>query len=164
MQYQRDILDGIRRILKALRESSRASEQELGLSGAQLLVLQHLNAKKPLSINELAAKTQTHQSSVSVVVSKLVDAELAKRQESHQDARRVEVVLTNKGLRLTQKKSTQLAHERLFTAIADMPTEQQKLLSELLIQLVDAAGFSNQQASLFFEDEGQVKNETVSKK
>ena len=57
-------LDGIRRILRDLRVSSRAAEQELGLSGAQLFVLQQLAQAPAESLNELANRTRTHQSSV----------------------------------------------------------------------------------------------------
>jgi DNA-binding MarR family transcriptional regulator len=153
MHYQRDILDAIRRILKSLRESSRIAENELGLSGAQLLVLQFLKSGKPLSINELAERTQTHQSSVSVVVSRLADANLVKRQPSERDGRRVEIGLTAHGAKLLGKKAPKLAQEKLFGAIATLPVAKQKQLALLLTQVVETAGFANQTASLFFEDE-----------
>jgi DNA-binding MarR family transcriptional regulator len=155
MQYQREILDAIRRILRSLRESSRAAESELGLSGAQLLVLQLLKPTKPLSINELAEKTQTHQSSVSTVVSRLVDRELVKRQPSPEDGRRVEIHLTSAGTRLLNKKVPKLAQEKLFAAIAHLPAGKQKQLAELLTQIVETAGFSEQQPTLFFEDDNE---------
>ena len=65
----RTILDSIRGIVQVLRESSRAAEERVGLSGAQLFVLQKLGEGGGASLNELAARTRTHQSSVSVVVS-----------------------------------------------------------------------------------------------
>ena len=67
------VLDGVRRIVHALRASSRRAEQDYGLSGAQLFVLQRLADAPALSVNELAARTHTHQSSVSTVVAKLVE-------------------------------------------------------------------------------------------
>ena len=68
------VLDGVRRIVQALRASSRWAEQHVGLSGAQLFVLQKLAETPGMSVNELAERTHTHQSSVSTVVSRLVDA------------------------------------------------------------------------------------------
>src|SRR5262245_40728501 len=38
----RAILDGLRRVVQVLRESSRAAERRIGLSSAQLFVLQRL--------------------------------------------------------------------------------------------------------------------------
>ena len=61
-----NILDSIRRIVHGLRVSSKIAEKELGISGAQLFILQKLSQSNRLSINELAERTLTHQSSVSV--------------------------------------------------------------------------------------------------
>ncbi|MGE3680337.1 MAG: MarR family winged helix-turn-helix transcriptional regulator [Bdellovibrionales bacterium] len=156
MQYSREILDAIRKILRAIRESSRAAESELGLSGAQLLVLQLLKTGGPLSINELAEATQTHQSSVSVVAARLAQAELVQRRPSPVDGRRVEISLTPAGVRLLNKRFPILAQERLISAVAQLPSGKQKALAELLNQVVEAAGLSEQPATLFFEDEKDI--------
>ena len=76
------VLDGVRRIVQALRASSRWAEQHVGLSGAQLFVLQKLAETPAMSVNELAARTHTHQSSVSMVVSRLVEHGLVTRTRS----------------------------------------------------------------------------------
>lgn len=151
MQYDQQILDAIRRIFRSLRESSRAAESKLGLSGARLLVLQSLK-NETLSINELAAKTQTHQSSVSVVVARLEEQGFIKRRISSEDARRSEIALTVKGAALLKKKSPQLAQERLFGAIGGLTPQQRKQLATLLTDVVHRAGFDDQPATLFFED------------
>ncbi len=64
-------MDCIRHIFKALRVSSSQLEKELGLSAAQIFVLRKLCEEPGLSINDLAVRTTTHQSSVSVVVKKV---------------------------------------------------------------------------------------------
>src|SRR5262245_81630 len=91
------VLDAIRQIVQALRESSRWSERHVGLSGAQLFVLQALAEAPGISLNELAARTHTHQSSVSVVVTRLVDAGLVRRGRSGLDARSVTLSLSPRG-------------------------------------------------------------------
>src|SRR5690349_10968583 len=73
------VMNGIRSIVRALRLETRAIERELGISLAQLWVLQLLNERPAKTLTELAAATATHQSSVSVVVRRLVDAGLAVR-------------------------------------------------------------------------------------
>src|SRR5438105_15524255 len=50
----RAVLDGIRAIVRALRESSRQAERVVGLSAAQLFVLQRLAGARALSLGELA--------------------------------------------------------------------------------------------------------------
>src|SRR6188768_2776524 len=83
----RAILDAVRRIVRTLHESSRAAEKSLGLTGAQLFVLQKLAEVPGLSLNALAAQTHTHQSSVSTVVSRLVERGLVLRAPAVDDAR-----------------------------------------------------------------------------
>src|SRR5213083_186147 len=73
------ILDAIRRLVRHLRLADRAAQTDLGISGAQLFVLTELGKTGSLSLNDLALRTRTDQSSVSVVVSRLVDAGLVTR-------------------------------------------------------------------------------------
>ena len=54
----REVLDSVRWIFQALRESSRRAERQVGLSGAQLFVLQKLAETPGISVNELAERTQ----------------------------------------------------------------------------------------------------------
>src|SRR3984957_113806 len=96
----RRILDAFRRIVQALRLFDRQAEKAAGVSGAAVFVLQKLADGQPVSVNELAARTHTHQSSVSVVVQRLVDRKLVRRQRSGDDARRVELTITAAGRRV----------------------------------------------------------------
>lgn len=149
----RRILDSIRRIVRALRVSSRAAEKHAGLSGAQLFVLEKLaEAGGPLSINEVAERTLTHQSSVSVVVQRLARRKLIAVSRSRVDARRIELVLTAAGRRALGK-SPGSAQVRLIQALKRMPFAQRRTLANLLMRLVDEAGISDAEPALFFEDE-----------
>src|SRR3954451_6196920 len=87
----RSVLDGIRHIVRELREASRHAERAVGVSAAQLFVLQRLAGARSLSVSELAERTHTHQSSVSVVVTKLARRGLVTRERAEGDARRLEV-------------------------------------------------------------------------
>src|SRR5262249_54251271 len=95
--HVRAVMDALRRIVRALRISARAAEGRLGISGAQLFVLHQLANGGASSIDELAARTHTHQSSVSVVVSRLADRGLAVRRTAPDDARRTAIALTSAG-------------------------------------------------------------------
>jgi MarR family transcriptional regulator, lower aerobic nicotinate degradation pathway regulator len=73
-------LDAIRKLIRALGDSARMAQGRTGITGAQLFVLRMLAAQPAgLSINELADRTMTHQSSVSVVVSRLAARGLVAR-------------------------------------------------------------------------------------
>src|SRR4051794_36111721 len=138
-QDVRSILDSIRRIVRTLRVASRAAEKEVGLTGAQLFVLQHLAEAPALSLNDLAERTKTHQSSVSVVVQRLVDRALVARDRSGRDARRVELTMTP-AARALLKKAPGAAQDRLIDAVQRMPPTSRRRLAGLLESLVHDLG------------------------
>src|SRR3954447_23621373 len=133
----RAVLDGIRRIVRALRESSRRAQGDVGLSAAQLFVLQRLAGASSLSLNELAARTLTHQSTVSVVVSRLVRAGLVDRARGVVDGRRVDITLTPRG-REVLHKAPEAAQDRLIAALASVGPAARRRLAADLGRLVEA--------------------------
>src|SRR5471030_1999964 len=142
----RSVLDSIRRIVRALRVSSRAAEKNVGLSGAQVFILQQLAHAETLSVNDVAARTFTHQSTVSEVVQRLVDKKLVERRQSKQDGRRAELSLTAAGAAHLKKlsggqgaKSGELFQLRLIAALGKMTAPRRAQLSALLQELVDHA-------------------------
>lgn len=147
----REVLNALRRIVRSLRVSSRTAEQRVGLSGAQVFVLQCLARQSPCSVNELAARTATDQSSVSVVVSRLVARGHVRRAASKADRRRVELSLTKSGLALLQS-APEAAQDRLILALSKLPKPELKTLSRSLIKLVELAEVSQESPSLFFEE------------
>ena len=146
----RQVLDAIRRIVRALRESSRATERSVGIGAAQLFVLQRLAAAPGLSLNELAARTFTHQSSVSVVVSRLVDRGLLTRTRGGDDGRRIAISATPAG-RALLARAPAAAQERLLAGLALMGARPRRELADLLGRLVDLMALPDRNPPMFFE-------------
>src|ERR1700743_2249656 len=63
--YERS-MNAIRSIVRAQRINTRAIELKMGISLAQLFVLQQLAERPSDSLNDLAERTATHQTSASV--------------------------------------------------------------------------------------------------
>jgi DNA-binding MarR family transcriptional regulator len=147
----RVVLDAIRRIVQALRESSRAAEKRAGLSGAQLFVLQTLGESPGLSLNELAERTRTHQSSVSVVVAKLARRRFVERGTARGDARRAEIRLSTRG-RSRLRSAPQTAQHRLIAAVDALPAADRRRLAATLDQLVDAMGLTTRRPAAMFDE------------
>jgi DNA-binding MarR family transcriptional regulator len=148
----REALDSLRRIVQALRESSRRAEQRLGISGAQLFVLEKLADAPSQSLNDLAARTFTHQSSVSTVVARLVKQGLVSRQHPAGDSRKLELVLTARGRRLAAQ-TTGAAQERLIASIERMPARSRRQLATLLGRVVDQMDATRRHPRMFFDDD-----------
>ena len=154
MESRRAVLDSIRRIVRAVRLSSRSSESTVGLSAAQLFVLQRLAERDGLSINELAGETLTHQSSVSVLVSKLAARRLVRRAISPRDRRRTVLSLTAKGRRALSGAPEPM-QVRLIAALADLSDADVARLARLLARWTEAAGIAGTAPTLFGEEEGR---------
>lgn len=145
------VLDGLRRLVKTLREGSRAAEQTLGLSGAQLFVLQALAGNSALSLTELAERTHTHQSSVSVVVAKLVARKLVQRSRASDDARRLVLRLTARGAQVL-KKAPDATQDRLIEALGQLPAKERRALGQSLAKVADLMALPERAPQMFFED------------
>jgi DNA-binding MarR family transcriptional regulator len=147
----REVLNSLRRIVRSLRVASRTAEQQVGLSGAQLFVLQCLARQSPCTVSELAMRTATDQSSVSVVVSRLVQRGHVRRAPSKADRRCVELTLTRSGRALLER-APRAAQDRLLFALEKLPGRELEALSAILAKVVETAEVAQEPAALFFED------------
>ena len=146
------VLDDLRRIVRALRLSSRSSERRLGVTAAQLFVLKVLAGARSRTMGELAALTRTHQSTVSVVVKRLVARGLVHRATSTRDARCVELRLAPAGRRLL-RKAPAAAQERLIEGVERLPPRERKALAAALHRLTREMRLAEDDPSMFFEDD-----------
>jgi DNA-binding MarR family transcriptional regulator len=149
-------LDGLRAIVRALRLNSHALERRIGISGAQLFVLQQLAEGPARSMNELAERTLTHQSSVSVVVSRLVERGLATRSASPSDARRSEIALSAKG-RAMLRRAPVTVQSRLVEGLRRLPPARLRALAAAIEEWTHAAGIEGSRPPLLFEEPQSAK-------
>jgi DNA-binding MarR family transcriptional regulator len=153
LQVIADVMDGIRAVVRALRINTRAIEKQLGISLAQLWVLQLLSQGPAESLNELAVATATHQSSVSVVVKRLVDRDLATRTTVSADKRRVRIELTEAGRSLLGK-APETVQVALIGGLRRMSPERRQELAGLMREWLDAAGLDMSKAPpMLMEDD-----------
>jgi len=145
------VLDAIRRIVQTLRESSRLAERRLGLTGAQLFVLHKIAENPGSSVNELAAHTHTHQSSVSAVITRLVEQGLVQRAASNSDGRRVELTLSSHGRRAAAR-APDPAQARLVDAIEQLAPARRRQLAAALGEVANALTGDAGAPAMFFEE------------
>jgi DNA-binding MarR family transcriptional regulator len=155
----RDVLDAFRRIVQTLRESSRRAERRVGLSGAQLFVLHKLAENPRSSVNELAAHTHTHQSSVSAVVTRLVEQGLVQRAPSDSDGRRVELTLSPQGRRAAARVPDP-AQARLVAAIEQLAPARRRQLAAALGEVANTLAGADSAPVMFFEERRARRRES----
>ncbi len=145
-------MESLRRIVQALRQSALHSETVSGLTGAQALVLRTIGDHEGASVNDLAAATFTHQSTVSEVIAKLEARGLARRARSPEDGRKTAVTLTPEGRQILAA-SPPTANEKLMKAVTGLPPDTLAQLAATLHALTTAAGLTQAPARMFFEDD-----------
>jgi DNA-binding MarR family transcriptional regulator len=147
------IMDGIRTVVRALRVNTRAIEKQLGISLAQLWVLQILAERPADSLNELAVATATHQSSVSVVVRRLVERELVTRTSAHRDKRRIRIELTDAGRSLLGK-APPTVQVSLVAGLRRMAPDDRSQLAHLMKDWLKTSGMDmSSSPPMLMEDE-----------
>jgi DNA-binding MarR family transcriptional regulator len=124
-------MNAVRSIVRAQRINTRAIELKMGISLAQLFVLQQLAERPSDSLNDLAERTATHQSSVSVVVRRLVERGFVSRTASAADKRRIEIDLTPAGRALLTDAPTTITMQ-LINGLSHMSGDEQTELADLL--------------------------------
>jgi DNA-binding MarR family transcriptional regulator len=123
-------LDAFRHIIQALRVG-RGGVEQTGLSSAQLFALQQIAEHPHVSINDVAALTCTHQSSVSVVIQRLVRQRLVVKGDSSEDRRRQQLTVTAEGRRRLRRAPTAV-QEHLIAAIASLSAQDRRHLARSL--------------------------------
>lgn len=152
------VLNAFRSLIKALRLADRAGVKEHGLGSAQNFVLHELSRQSPLSINELAERTATDQSTVSVVVAKLVSKGYVASARSGSDARRAELALTPKGRQVIKKLPPPIQH-LLIAAVRSLSPARARQFAGMLEEFVDAVGPREEHAPMFFEESAEEQSE-----
>ena len=152
MRDSQRVLDSIRRLVRLLRLSDRVAQSELGLSAAQLFVLQELGKTPALSLNDLAERTLTDQSSVSVVVSRLVNSGHVSRDRDPRDARRLVLNLTKSGRAIVQKAPL-AAQWRVLEALERIGPADRKRFADTFVRLIGELGVEKGVAPMMFDDE-----------
>jgi DNA-binding MarR family transcriptional regulator len=149
-------LRALRRLVRALRLADRAAESRLGLSAAQLFVLERLSEGPVGSMAELAGRTLTDASSVSVVVQRLSERGLVVRAVATDDARRTTLRLSASGKRLLGA-APRSPQADLLVALEQLNGTERKELERLLERVVRGMGIDETGPTpMFFEGEPRV--------
>jgi DNA-binding MarR family transcriptional regulator len=145
------IVQGLRRMVKALHDYSRKVQAAYDLTGPQLWALKTLARSGPLPVGSLAVELAVHQSSVSSLVGRLEARGLVARERSAPDRRVVRLQLTSAGARAAAA-APEPAQGRLLHALRAMPAPQVARLRQSVDELVLAMAAEHVEATFFFAD------------
>lgn len=148
----RDVaIRGLRALVAALGRSARTVETRTGFTNAQLFLLRQLATADAMSVNDLAFRAHTNQSTVSSVLGRLVRAGLVTRVRAADDGRRAEVSLTTAGRKLLRRAPTPPT-ESLFDALEALTDPEARALAAGLVALLRVLGLELEEPPMLFED------------
>lgn len=124
-------LIALRRILRATELYARDLAQAVGVTPAQLRVMQIVDDKTSATPKTLANQMRVSQATITTLVDKLVARGLVKRVSSERDRRQINVLMTDLGHNVLEKApdALQQRYVRAFAGLADW--EQAQLVSSL---------------------------------
>lgn len=147
-----EVMQNLRRMVKALQIYAASVEREFGITGPQLWALWELGrAGGPLALKDLAERMYLGGSTVVGVLDRLEAKGLTERLPDLKDRRKVSISLTAAGAELLAK-APHPAHGQLLHALQDMPPTLVVELREATDILVRAMEAENLEARFFFSE------------
>jgi DNA-binding MarR family transcriptional regulator len=116
-------------------QTQRAYEQELGMTLSDGRALSVIGAFGPLSVNDLAFKSNLNKGQASRAAQSLVEQKLVDKDASGADGRGVVLSLNNKGKKLFGKVMA-LVERRNLEILSALSSDEQKQLNSLFDRLI----------------------------
>lgn len=137
-----DSLIALRRILRATELYARDLAYAVGLTPAQLRVLQIVDERDSITPKSLANQMGVSQATVSALVDKLVAQRLVERVPSEHDRRQINVTVTTEGRARLENApdALQQRYVRAFLDLADWEQAQLVATLERVADMLDARG------------------------
>ncbi|MGJ8605659.1 MAG: MarR family winged helix-turn-helix transcriptional regulator [Marivita sp.] len=137
-----DSLIALRRILRATELYARDLAHAVGLTPAQLRVLQIVDERDSVTPKALSTQMGVSQATVSALVDKLVAQGLVERVPSIQDRRQINVTVTVDGRARMERApdALQQRYARAFLGLAEWEQAQLVATLERVADMLDAQG------------------------
>ena len=146
------VVQGLRRIVRALQTYSQDVHSAYGLTGPQLWALKTLERQGRMSTGQLAAALAVHQSSVSLLIKRLEQRGLTRRSRTGSDRRFVTIELTRRGAVMVAD-APEPAQGRLLHALEAMSAAEVRELRSAVDRLVNAMEATDLKVRFFFSDD-----------
>jgi DNA-binding MarR family transcriptional regulator len=146
------VVQGLRRIVKALQSYSQDVRSTYGLTGPQLWALKTLQHDGAMTVGRLAGALAVHQSSISILLDRLAKRGLVRRVRGRPDRRVVQVELTTRGATMASD-APEAAQGRLLHALGAMSVQERRRIRRAVDRLVAAMEATDVKVRFFFSDE-----------
>lgn len=147
-----EVIDNLRRSIKAINEYSRNAEKETGLTGPQLWVIKIVASSAPIKVSDLARRMYLHPATVVGILDRLESKGLVRRTRSTEDKRVVEIDLTAQG-RVVVGQAPAVAQGMLVKGLESLSQEALSRVSDGMREIVRILGAEDCPPQLLFSQE-----------
>jgi DNA-binding MarR family transcriptional regulator len=145
-----EIMQFLRRILKAIQKYSYELSKKYGINGAQLRVLKIIPINGSLSLKDLGERIFLHPSTITRLINVLETKRYAVRIRDQEDGRVVKVQLTPEGERLV-KKAPNPARWIMIYGLKKLKKRELNLICDSVQKLAEIMEAKNVEATFFFD-------------
>jgi DNA-binding MarR family transcriptional regulator len=157
-----EVIDNLRRSIKAINEYSRNAEKETGLTGPQLWAIKIVAGSAPIKVSDLARRMYLHPATVVGILDRLESKGLVQRTRSTEDRRVVEIDLTEQG-RVVVGQAPEVAQGMLVKGLESLSREKFSHVSESMREIVRILGAEDFPPQLLFSQEVNLPAEPTTK-
>ena len=157
-----EVIDNLRRSIKAINEYSRNAEKETGLTGPQLWAIKLVAGSAPIKVSDLARRMYLHPATVVGILDRLESKGLVQRTRSTEDRRVVEIDLTEQG-RVVVGQAPEVAQGMLVKGLESLSREKFSHVSESMREIVRILGAEDFPPQLLFSQEVNLPSEPITK-
>jgi DNA-binding MarR family transcriptional regulator len=147
-----EIVNALRRIVRAIELYSQEVRKAFGLTGPQLWAMKTLHRHGALSMTDLATALAVQPSTLSLLIDRLQQRGLVRRVRQRDDRRVVELRLTAEGTRLAARAPS-AAQGRLLHGLRTLAPSRLRTMRRVLNDLVDMMEAGDVEAQFFFAKE-----------
>lgn len=146
-----EVVNGLRRLFKAIQEHSKRILKRTGLSGPQVWAMTILGSEPGLLQGELAERLYAHPSTVSGIVDRLEERGIVRRTTNPEDRRGIRLTLTPLGRKLL-RRSPSPVQLGLRRALERLPSAELRRFRLVLQSVVQEAAIADVDAPFFDVD------------
>lgn len=146
-QAIKDLVWGIRRLVKAVHVDTDKISKRYGLTGPQIAILRILDHRGPMSSADLSRKLFVTPSNITGIIDRLEKKELVERIRKPRDRRVALITLTEKGTDLSKTLPDPIEN-RLIAELADIDPGEVADLREAMQKILKLMGTTIGEAPL----------------
>jgi MarR family transcriptional regulator, organic hydroperoxide resistance regulator len=147
-----EIMQSLRRIIKAIQNYSHEVSGEFGITGPQLWAVKTISQHEGLSPSELSQRMYLHPSTITGLMDRLEKKDLVERYRDQEDRRVIKLQLTPRGKELVRRAPDPIQGKMIY-GLRKLKKVELSSVYESIQKLVKVMEAQDVEATFFFSEE-----------